>query len=282
MDPLVNTQTHDPFSDALRADLRAAAGPVQDCSAFIAEAAGRGRTRLRRQRRTRWGVGALAAVLLTGGAVGGAHLMDPAPLALSVAGPALGQSDPAPTPLKTGQGGDVEVDPSVTAAVADTIGTVVEAHLPGYSAGSSVEGWRSPSKTTLIWKATSTATSPAVTLGIDVSRNATPKDLTGLDVICEDAVSCSQQTLADGSVLTVGTMRTLVQLGSMPEPARPVQPFAALYFPDGRTISVDGSIAAPDIPVDSVYPKDSAVTTATLQAIVTDPKLQALTIPAPQ
>jgi hypothetical protein len=283
LDALVTTQTHDPFTSALREQLRVAAGSVEDSGAFIAEATGHGRLRLRRQqRRTRWGIGALAALLVTGGAVGGVRLLDPAPLGLSVAGPVLGQSEPTPTPLKTDQGGAVEIEPSVTAAAADTIGTVVQTHLPGWSAAGSAQGWRTPDTTTLIWEATTTATSPAVTLGIDVDRDATPKDLSGLEVICEDTVSCSQQTMADGSVLTVGTRGTLVQLGSMPAPARPVQPFAALYFPDGRTIGANGSIAAPDIPVDSAYPKDSEITTEALRAIVTDPRLQALTIPAPQ
>ncbi|WP_328293776.1 hypothetical protein OG218_13720 [Kineococcus sp. NBC_00420] len=277
----MNTETHDPFPAALRADLHAAAGPVGDSSAFIAEATGRGRTRLRRQRRTRWGVGSLAAALLTAGAVGGAHLLEPTPLGLSVAGPILGQSDPAPTPLKTLEHGGVQVDPAVTAAAADTMDTVVEAHLPGWSAGGVVEGWRLPSVTLVNWKATSTATSPAVTLQIEVSRDATNEPV-DKDALCHETASCSQQTLADGSFLTVGTSQTLVQLGSMPEPARPVEPFASLDLPDGRKIAVVASIAAPDIPVDSVYPADSPATADALRAIVTDPRLQAVTIPAPQ
>ncbi|PRY10484.1 hypothetical protein [Kineococcus rhizosphaerae] len=277
----MNTETHDPFSAALRADLHAAAGPVHDSCAFIAEATGRGRSRLRRQRRTRWGVGSLAAVLLTAGAVGGVHLLEPAPLGLSVAGPVLGRSEPAPTPLKTLEHGEVQVDPAVTAAAADTVDTVVEAHLPGWSAGSSVEGWRLTSSTNVNWKATSTATSPAVTLQIEVSRDAAREPIDA-DALCHESASCFQQTLADGSFLTVGTRQTLVQLGSMPEPARPVEPFAALDLPDGRKIGVVASIAAPDIPVDSVYPPDSPATADALRAIATDPRLQALTIPAPQ
>lgn len=276
----MNTETHDPFSDALRAELHAAAGPVQNSAAFIAEATGRGRTRLRRQRRTRWGVCALTAVLLTGGAVGGAHLLDPTPLELSVADPAPGQHDPVPTPLQTLQGGEVEVDPAVTSAAAATFDEVVESHLPGWSAGRSAEGWRARSQTVLMWKATNTATSPAVTLGIDIDRSA-PQALKATGEVCTGEVTCSQEELPDGNVLTVGTHRTLVQLGSMPEPARPVEPYASLRLPDGRSISATASIAAPDIPVDSVYPADSQATTDALRAIVTDPRLQAVTIPAP-
>ena len=41
----MNTETHDPFPTALRADLHAAAGPVGDSTAFIAQATGRGRSR---------------------------------------------------------------------------------------------------------------------------------------------------------------------------------------------------------------------------------------------
>ncbi|WP_380161899.1 hypothetical protein [Kineococcus sp. R86509] len=202
-------------------------------------------------------------------------------MGLSVAGPVLGQSEPAPTPLKTDQGGAVEIEPSVTAAAADTLATVVDTHLPGWSAGSSVQGWRSPGVTNVIWEATSNVTSPAVTLGVEVRRTA-PKDFSDMDVLCADSASCSQQTLADGSFLTVGTRQTLVQLGSMPEPARPVEPFASLDFPDGRSIAATASIAAPDIPVDSVYPANSPATADALRAIVTDPRLQALTLPAPQ